>query len=86
MTHPALNDIQNAIRSIPDFPKPGINFKDITPVPNTSDLLRMLFEERKKTHKFRVMVRDLLRQTANKDVQRKYSKDLDVYSSDRELD
>ena len=32
MTHPALNDIQNAIRSIPDFPKPGINFKDITPV------------------------------------------------------
>jgi len=27
-----LNDIQNAIRSIPDFPKPGIVFKDITPV------------------------------------------------------
>jgi adenine phosphoribosyltransferase len=27
-----LNDIENAIRSIPDFPKPGIMFKDITPV------------------------------------------------------
>jgi adenine phosphoribosyltransferase len=25
-------DIQNAIRNIPDFPKPGIQFKDITPV------------------------------------------------------
>jgi adenine phosphoribosyltransferase len=32
MTDPAANDIQNAIRNIPDFPKPGINFKDITPV------------------------------------------------------
>jgi len=27
-----LSDIQNAIRTIPDFPKPGIQFKDITPV------------------------------------------------------
>ena len=25
-------DIQKAIRNIPDFPKPGIQFKDITPV------------------------------------------------------
>lgn len=25
-------DIQNAIRNVPDFPKPGIQFKDITPV------------------------------------------------------
>jgi adenine phosphoribosyltransferase len=25
-------EIQNAIRNIPDFPKPGIQFKDITPV------------------------------------------------------
>jgi adenine phosphoribosyltransferase len=32
MTHPALSDIQNAIRSIPDFPKAGIIFKDITPL------------------------------------------------------
>src|SRR5215471_20643476 len=25
-------DVQRAIRTIPDFPKPGIQFKDITPV------------------------------------------------------
>jgi adenine phosphoribosyltransferase len=25
-------DISNAIRNVPDFPKPGIQFKDITPV------------------------------------------------------
>lgn len=27
-----LQDIQNAVRNVPDFPKPGIQFKDITPV------------------------------------------------------
>lgn len=27
-----MDDIRNAIRDIPDFPKPGIIFKDITPV------------------------------------------------------
>src|SRR2546422_10790397 len=25
-------DLQTAIRNVPDFPKPGIQFKDITPV------------------------------------------------------
>ena len=25
-------DIEKAIRTVPDFPKPGIQFKDITPV------------------------------------------------------
>ncbi len=29
---PAPADIERAIRNIPDFPKPGIQFKDITPV------------------------------------------------------
>lgn len=29
---PTLSEIQNAIRSIPDFPKAGILFKDITPL------------------------------------------------------
>src|SRR5437899_3877726 len=29
---PPLKEIQNAIRNIPDFPKPGILFKDITPL------------------------------------------------------
>src|SRR5713101_279107 len=34
MTTPVLTpaDLQAAIRNIPDFPKPGIQFKDITPV------------------------------------------------------
>jgi adenine phosphoribosyltransferase len=27
-----IADITNAIRNVPDFPKPGIQFKDITPV------------------------------------------------------
>lgn len=29
---PTVGEIQNAIRTIPDFPKPGILFKDITPL------------------------------------------------------
>ena len=28
----SVTAIQNAIRNVPDFPKPGIQFKDITPV------------------------------------------------------
>lgn len=30
--HPTPADIERAIRNIPDFPKPGIQFKDITPL------------------------------------------------------
>jgi len=29
---PTLSHIEQAIRNVPDFPKPGIQFKDITPV------------------------------------------------------
>src|SRR2546428_5020439 len=29
---PTAADIAQAIRNVPDFPKPGIQFKDITPV------------------------------------------------------
>src|SRR5215813_10963414 len=29
---PTATEIERAIRNIPDFPKPGIQFKDITPV------------------------------------------------------
>ena len=32
MTQPTVADIERAIRNIPDFPKPGIQFKDITPL------------------------------------------------------
>ena len=31
-SHPKSAEIEGAIRNIPDFPKPGIQFKDITPV------------------------------------------------------
>lgn len=31
-TQSARSDIERAIRNIPDFPKPGIQFKDITPL------------------------------------------------------
>lgn len=32
MSRPTAADIERAIRNVPDFPKPGIQFKDITPV------------------------------------------------------
>jgi len=32
--------LQNAIRNIPDFPKPGIQFKDITPVLGDAQLFK----------------------------------------------
>ena len=40
MDHSRLTalDLQNAIRNVPDFPKPGIQFKDITPVLADPDL------------------------------------------------
>src|SRR5215831_15756644 len=31
-SRPTATEIERAIRNIPDFPKPGIQFKDITPV------------------------------------------------------
>lgn len=31
-SRPTASEIERAIRNIPDFPKPGIQFKDITPV------------------------------------------------------
>ena len=31
-TPPTLAELERAIRTVPDFPKPGIQFKDITPV------------------------------------------------------
>ncbi len=32
MSLPTVAEIEQAIRNVPDFPKPGIQFKDITPV------------------------------------------------------
>lgn len=45
--------LRQAIRDIPDFPKPGIVFKDITPVLLDPDLLRgaiRLFADRHRDH------------------------------------
>lgn len=39
--HASAAAIQNAIRNIPDFPKPGIQFKDITPVLGDAKLFAM---------------------------------------------
>ncbi|KAA3617447.1 MAG: adenine phosphoribosyltransferase [Calditrichaeota bacterium] len=36
----SIENIKSSIRNIPDFPKKGINFKDITPVLQDSDLLK----------------------------------------------
>ncbi len=36
--------IDKAIRNVPDFPKPGIQFKDITPVLQNPQLLRTMVE------------------------------------------
>lgn len=35
-----IDDIRNAIRDVPDFPKPGILFKDITPILKDPGLFR----------------------------------------------
>lgn len=35
-----IDRIKNAVRTIPDFPKPGIQFKDITPILSDPKLLR----------------------------------------------
>lgn len=40
----SLAQIQNLIRDVPDFPKPGILFKDITPVLSDGKALRALTE------------------------------------------
>ncbi len=37
-------DLENFIRNIPDFPKPGINFKDITPLLADTNALKACFD------------------------------------------
>ena len=39
-----LDQVRHAIRDVPDFPKPGIIFKDITPVLNDPALFRQVVE------------------------------------------
>jgi adenine phosphoribosyltransferase len=39
-----VDEIRNAIRPIPDFPKPGILFRDITPLLGSHDLFRQAIQ------------------------------------------
>ncbi|HMP90135.1 MAG TPA: adenine phosphoribosyltransferase [Kiritimatiellia bacterium] len=39
-----LEQVRNAIRDVPDFPKPGILFKDITPVLSRPELFRAVVD------------------------------------------
>lgn len=39
------DELRNAIRDIPDFPKPGIIFKDITPLIRDKDLFKKVIDE-----------------------------------------
>ena len=51
---PDANDLRTAIRDVPDFPKPGIVFKDITPILGNGDLfqtsIRLLAETAQGSH------------------------------------
>ncbi len=53
MSPESIEKLRDAIRDVPDFPKPGIVFKDITPVLSDGALFRQsidLFLERCQTH------------------------------------
>ncbi len=39
-----IDRLDDAIRDVPDFPKPGILFKDITPILSDGDLLRLTID------------------------------------------
>ncbi|MDW8029090.1 MAG: adenine phosphoribosyltransferase, partial [Armatimonadota bacterium] len=41
---PVVQGLKEAIRNIPDFPKPGILFRDITPVLQTPELFRKVID------------------------------------------
>ena len=45
-----MERLKNAIRTVPDFPKPGIQFKDITPLLADATLFRETIDSLKKRH------------------------------------
>ena len=45
MAVPASIDLRDYIRNIPDFPKPGVMFKDITPLLGSSLAFRSAIEQ-----------------------------------------
>jgi adenine phosphoribosyltransferase len=44
------NKLKNAIRNVPDFPKPGINFKDITPIMQDAVLSNQVLDQLYETY------------------------------------
>jgi adenine phosphoribosyltransferase len=44
MTPANLELLRKSVRDVPDFPKPGILFKDITPVLSDGEMLRMIID------------------------------------------
>ena len=44
MTDPSLQRLRNAVRDVPDFPKPGIVFKDITPILADAELFALAID------------------------------------------
>ncbi len=45
-----MEQLKDAIRTIPDFPKPGIQFKDITPLLANGDLFHQAIDTLKERH------------------------------------
>jgi adenine phosphoribosyltransferase len=45
-----MNDLSDSIRSIPDFPKPGIVFRDITTLLKDADALKRAVDELQKRY------------------------------------
>jgi adenine phosphoribosyltransferase len=50
---PTVPGLKEAIRNIPDFPKPGILFRDITPVLQNPDLFRAVIDAFEQIYKDR---------------------------------
>jgi len=50
---PIVPGLKEAIRNIPDFPKPGILFRDITPVLQNPDLFRAVIDAFEQIYKDR---------------------------------
>lgn len=53
VTVPVVPGLKETIRNIPDFPKPGILFRDITPVLQNPDLFRAVIDTFEQIYKDR---------------------------------
>ena len=45
MNHQLIQELEETIQNIPDFPKPGIQFKDITPIFLKPDLYKDVIKD-----------------------------------------